>query len=356
MYNVFTDFHHASLLQSFILLFEKRLGGSVYRPIGMEWAEKGFWKVYDHPATQAQYLSIGSTPIDGTEPLNEVVGKDNLEPPRRGKYLCQDIDSGTYNKAITFDRFLSIPIDIVIASLPQHVEPYMRLCELHPNKPKLIYQIGNAWELPAGVPVKNVMASAKVPNIPADINFIQYHQEFDTNIFQPYTTVYGKSIYSFVNCFNVADHFKADWQLFEEVERLMPDWSLKSYGGQCRDGAAHGSKELADKMREARFIWHTKNGGDGYGHVIFNSAAVGRPLITKKSYYSGKLGEALMIDGETCINVDNLSPHHIVEKIVHYSEPDRYAQMCRNIVNNFEKNVDFAKEEIALREFLSKLT
>jgi hypothetical protein len=27
---VFTDFHHASLLQSFILLFERRFGGNVY--------------------------------------------------------------------------------------------------------------------------------------------------------------------------------------------------------------------------------------------------------------------------------------------------------------------------------------
>jgi hypothetical protein len=73
-YNVFTDFHHASLLQSFILLFEKRLGGNVFRPIGMEWAEKGFWKIYDHPATREQYLGLNGATPDGTPRLNEVIG------------------------------------------------------------------------------------------------------------------------------------------------------------------------------------------------------------------------------------------------------------------------------------------
>lgn len=363
-YNVFTDFHHASLLNSLIMLFEGRLGGNVYRPIGMEWAEQGFWKVYDHPATQQQFLGIGGATPDGTPPLNQVVPWE-LGVEKSGYYLCHDIDSGLQNKAITFETFLMTPIDIVIASLPQHIEPFKRLCEAHPNKPKFIYQIGNAWDIPSDQSVLNVMASAEIPLIPAGVNFVSYHQEFDTKVFAPGIPQYTNdpefigfpnefprnNIFSFVNVFQDFP----DYELFENVERLMLSWNFKSYGGQCRDGAAHGSYELAKKMQQARFIWHTKAGGDGYGHIIHNAAAVARPMITKSSYYSGKLGEKLMIDGETCINIDGLSLPEIVDKIVYYSEPERYKKMCERVYENFKRIVDFDKEAEELTFFMQNL-
>ena len=355
MYNVFTDFHHASLLQSLILLFEKRLGGNVYRPIGVEWHTNGFWKVYDHPATVEQFLGIGGNTPDGTAKLNEVVNSYINPPGAAVVYKCKDIDSGQDNKAITLQGFMAMHFDIVIASLPYHIEPFKRLCEMHPNKPKLIYQIGNAWTVEAGL-APNIMASANISGVPENTNFISYHQEFDTSVFryvpegEP-----AQSIYSFVNCFNVNDYMFPDWQLFQVIEREMPGWRFRSYGGQCRDGAVGPSAVLADRMREARFIWHTKVGGDGYGHVVFNSAAVGRPLITKKSYYIGKMGEALMMDGVTCIDIENLSNADIVSKIHHYSEPERYKQMCENVYANFKKHVDFNKETEDIKIFLQKL-
>lgn len=372
MYNVFTDFHHAGLLQSLILLFEKRLGGKVYRPIGMEWAEKGYWKIYDHPATQAQYLGIGSATPDGTPPLNDV---EKMVGNGRGDgnnfvYFCHDIDSGFTNKAITLEGFMSMKIDIVIASLPQHIEPFRRLCEAHPNQPRLVYQIGNQWNIPEGLIVKNVMASAKI-EAPVNVNFISYHQEFDRQIFHPYSEIQPETIHvndevdlsvtpaaiitSFVNCFNIADYMRHDWQLYEDVERLMPRWGFRCLGGQCRDGAAHGNKQVADRMRESRFIWHTKPGGDGYGHIIYNAAAVARPLIVKKEYYTGKLGAELMVDGETCITIDGLSAQDVVEKILHYNDDDLYATLCRNTYENFKHVVDFDREEQEIRTFLANL-
>ena len=358
-YNVLTDFHHASLLQSFILLFEKRLGGQVYRPIGLDWATQGYWKVYDHPATQAQYLGIGSATPDGTPPLNEVpdgLSRDIFD--MTGHYICQDIDSGRYNKAITLDAFFKAPFNIVIASMPVHIEPFKRLCALHPNKPKLIYQIGNAWTIEAGH-AKNIMASAVINNVPPDVNFIQYHQEFDLEVFEyKGPSAIGREnqgIYSFVNVFNGEAHFKNDWVLFQEVERNMPGWTFKSYGGQCRDGAVGPSNVLANKMREARFIWHTKSGGDGYGHVIHNALAVGRPLIVRKSDYAGKLADALLVDGVTCIDVGNLSTSAIIDKIKYYNETEHYKLLCQNAYSKFKEVVDFDKEELQLRKFLESL-
>lgn len=346
---VLSDFHHASLLNSLILLFENRLGGEVYRPIGYDWYKHDFWKVYDHPATAEQFLGVGGATPDGTQKLNEIV-----DSPAPDVYLCQDIDSGQTNRAITLDGFFKMHFDIVIASIPDHIEPFKRLCELHLDRPKLIYQIGNSWTTGAGL-APNVMASAIVNNMPSDVNYISYHQEFDLSVFSPDFNYPEKKIYSFVNCFNVSPHFNNDWYLFEKMEHLMSDWEFGSYGGQCRDGACHGSQQLASKMKEARFIWHTKWAGDGYGHIIHNAPAVGRPLIVKKNYYVGKLAEPLLIDGETCIVIDNLNPEEIRNKIEWFSEEVRYREMCVKVWENFKKVVNFDQEEIKIKEFLNKL-
>lgn len=341
------------------MLFEGRLGGKVYRPIGVEWAEQGYWKVYDHPATVKQFLEVGGATPDGTEPVNQLVDTG----PIPGLYHCKDIDSGFTNKAITLEAFMSMPFDLLIASIPAHIEPYKKLAALHPNHPKVIFQIGNAWTVEAGM-APNVMASAIIHDVPSDINFISYHQEFDLNVFSPFHKVISddndlvfptKKISSFVNCFGVMDHLAADFAMFQEVERLMPDWDFRAYGGQCRDGAAHGAKELADKMREARFVWHTKAGGDGYGHVIHNAAALAKPLIVKAEYYRGKMAEPLLKDGETCICIDGLSYPEVINKINHFSQSDLYIEMSRKAYENFTVHVDFDKEAEAIKEFLGRL-
>lgn len=345
---VLADFHHSSLLNSLIMLFEGRLGGQLYRPIGIEWYEAGFWKIYDHPATVQQYLGVGAATPDGTPNLNDVNTVSN------GVYHCKDIDSGTTNKAITLQRFLSMPFDIVIASIPEHIEPFKRLCELHPNHPKLIYQIGNAWDASEGK-VANVMASAVVPNVPEGVNFIEYHQEFDLNVFSKAIGDPTNSIASFVNVFSGQEHLAADWELFQKVEKAMPEWKFSSYGGQCRDGSIGPASELAKAMQSTKFIWHTKNGGDGYGHIVHNAAAVGRPLIVKTSYYEGKLAEKLMVDEVTCIAIDGLSIDQIKAKIDHFSQPHKYEAMCNAVYNQFKRAVDFDHEELLFREFLNNL-
>lgn len=330
------------------MLFEDRLGGQVYRPIGTDWFDEGYWAIYDHPATVQQYLTLdqGYRPQDGTPPLNmiEEVVEPQFEKPY--VYYCRDIESNKLNKAVTLETFKTLPIDIVIASVPQHIEPFKKLIARYKPTAKLIFQVGNSWE---GNYTNNIMASARVSlaNIP---NSVVYHQEFDVNIFKP-KPGYSTGVNSFINCLNES----SDWPLFLEVENLMPGTEFKSYGGQCRDGSISGSANLARAMQSAQFIWHVKPGGDGYGHVLFNAAACGKPLIVKKSYYVGKFGEDLMVDGETCINIDGMPATEIKAAIEFYSEPKRYAQICRNIYTKFKECVDFNAEEVKLREFLGRL-
>lgn len=360
-YNVFVDFHHSSLLYSLILLFEKRLGGNVYRPIGLDWFREGYWKINDQLDTAEQFLSPNAGTPDGTPPLNDILGTGpvgaQLLDEQIELYYCKDIHGERANKAVTLSTFYRLPIDLVIASIPQHIEPFRKLCEQHPNKPKLIYQIGNQWNIGDSV-VKNIMSSARIDYIPPGINYIEYHQEFDTSIFAPdlpedWTMMNypQKNIYSFINIFQ---HHR-DFAIFEEVEHHLQDWTFRSFGGQCRDGNMTGDAALAAKMKEARFIWHTKQHGDGYGHILHNAAAVGRPVITRYADYCGKLGEKLLIPDETCIFIDGLTPEQIVDKIIEFSEPMKYKQMCRNVYWNFKRVVDFNIEEQAIRGFLLDL-
>ena len=323
----------------------------VFRPIGRKWFDNGFWKVFDHPATVEQYLGYGGATPDGTEPLNDI--KATYIDRRGETYMCHDIDSGYTNKAIPFDTFTDHKFDIIIASIPQHIEPFKRLIKEYQPEAKLIYQVGNNWNI-ADNAVKNALVSADV-NVPEGINYVRYHQEFDLEIFKPARPVKSDIITSMVNCFNTADLFAQDWKLFTEVEKAMPFFEFKVLGGGCRDGCANGSKEVADTIKKSRFMWHTKEAGDGYGHIIHNIYAVGRPPIVKLHQYRGKLGGKLMVDEVTCLDIDGLSVDNIVEKIRYWNEGARYAQMCSNVVERFHSVVDFEAEQRAIEGFLNML-
>ncbi|MBU1110794.1 hypothetical protein KKB83_04205 [Patescibacteria group bacterium] len=343
--NVLCDFHHAGLLNSLILLFERRLGWKVYRPIGRQWFDEGYWKVYDHPATVAQFLDVNGATPDNTDPVNDVITGES------GVYICHDISSLKTNRAITLDKFREMNFGIIIASIPKHVEPFKKLCKEHWSRPKLIFQIGNQW-VGEAEKADNIMCSSRIAI--ANKNSVVYHQEFDTNVFSRASSeVFEPNITSLVNCFSNDGMFKEDWELFQKVEKLMPEWNFKCMGGQCRDGQAHGEAEVAKTIAKAGFIWHTKKGGDGYGHIIHNASACGRPMIVKKEYYSGKLGEDLMIDGKTCVCIDGLNPLEIKNKIEYYSR--QWKELCNNSYYNFKNKVDFDKEEKIIRHFLSKL-
>lgn len=315
---ILTDNHHSGLYSSLKLLFENRLGYKLYRPTGMEWYHQGYWKVYDHPDTAHQYLA---------EPFDD---------------------------GLTLENFFKLPVQVVIASIPEHIQPFKRLTEAHSLNPKLIFQVGNAFSIEDPT-IKNVMASAKVERIPDGIHLVQYHQEFSLDVFHYGEPHRKKNIYSFVNCFNTGDIFKKDWELFLEMEKLMPNWNFKCFGGQGRDGGIVGDVAVADKERESMFIWHTKWGGDGYGHIVFNAAAVGRPLIVKKEYYKNKLGEKLMIDGITCITIDGLGLEEIKNKIEYYSDPTLYTRMSLATFDTFKREVNFNLEQVKIESFLAHL-
>lgn len=364
MYKIFCDYHHSGLAYSLKKLFEDRLGGSIYFPIGLDWRDKGFWKVFDHPDTAQQYLRLDQVvvPKDNTPVLNRVVQKNE------DCYLVDEKAHHYLQKMVTFDQFLKLDLDFIIASIPEHIEPFNKLCKLHPKKPKLIFQAGNNFNLrhfaDRGL-IKYVMYSARPKYYHEKIDHIIYHQEFDEIYFdrRQHLEISGwslkhntkKTIYCFINCYGTQANYKSDWVRFQSLEKRLADFEFKSYGGGSRDGAISGIENVSDKIKEARFIWHCKQGGDGFGHIIHYAACMGKVILTNLRDYRGQLAGEFLEDGYTCIDIDNCEIDEIVEKICYYDRPTTYEKMSKNLIKEYKEYVNFDREENMIARFIERV-
>lgn len=345
---ILVDFHHSSLLRSHVLMFEKRLGIEVFRPIGMEWYEQGYWSVYDSPDTARQFLDYGSQPLDETPPLNEAARDIRRDA---GAFTVYDPGMKTLHKACTLDYFINHEFDYVLASIPQHVPLFAELIRKYKPNAKLIVQIGNNWNLEqyAGM---NVLASI-TPQLNGANSFF-YHQEFDLTVFYDTPVPPTRTIYSFVN---LIENTGIGWNDYTDLKRQLErrGWKMQAYGGQCPDGNMTGAHELARKMREAALIFHVKPGGDGYGHILHNAYAVGRPIITRPSHYRGQLGEQLLTP-DTFIDLDRYGRpevRNILTRLIH--SPDELADMGRRAAAQFDRVVNFEQQAEGVREWLKTL-
>lgn len=334
--NILADYHHSGLFNSLQLLFEKRLGHKLYRQTGMKWYEKGYWNIYPNIDTVRQYLEEREIPKDGTPPLN-----DPIEP-----YEYNDYHHHSINKGLTWGMFKTMPIDIVIASIPQHVAPFKKLAEM--KNAKFIFQMGNVFEMNLH-DVPNLMANTLPKSIPASTHYISYHQEISP-VFKPSDLPVERLITSFINVY----HNNKGFEDFMALKSAMPSHEFRSYGGQCVDGVITGEDNMAAIMNKSQFGFHVKHGGDGFGHVLYDWFATGKPIITRISDYKGKLGEELLKDGSTCIDLDTWTIQQVSDIIMNMP-PLRYIMMCQNVRDRFEKYVNYDKEEVSIRKFLEEL-
>lgn len=341
MARVLTDFHHSSLLRATNLLFGERLGMEVYRPIGLEWYEDGYWQINDQLDTAKQFLSTeAGKPIDGTPALNNANAVD------WGTYRVEDPGGISTHMACTLDYFKQHQFDYVIASIPAHVPLFKALIvEFMPNA-KLIIQMGNNWDIEkyAGM---NVLASI-APTL-TNANAVFYHQEIETKLFKSRVTHPTNKIFSFVN---ILENTGQGWNDFLELEHLLPQFEFRSYGGQCRDGNKTGPLELANAMHESQFILHSKPGGDGFGHIIFSAYACGRPVIARPSQYRGQLAEQLLVPG-SFIDLD--TGREKVAKQIKSMTDDELFRMGKRAGERFAEVVNYEQEAERVKEWLKNL-
>lgn len=343
--NLLTDFHHNSLLRSAVLLFEKRLGINVYRPIGMEWYHEKFWAINDLAETAKQFLDFETQILaDNTPPLNVV--KDYAD----GVYNVYDPGNISTHKGIMLSTFKEMEFDYIIASIPQHIHIFERLIKEYQPKAKLIVQIGNNWN-PSIFRGMNVLGSVQ-PGTINEANVVYYHQEFDTEVFKPKPHKVSNTISSYINLLH---ELPIGWKDFIDLDTLLQEFSLNSYGGQCRDGNMNGVVELSNSMNNDDFIFHVKDHGDGYGHIIYNAYACGRPTIIRRSSYENQLASELFRDG-TCIDLDKVSIEEAANAIRGLVfDKEKLNEMSVSAYKSFTDNVDFAYDAEKVRNWLGTL-
>jgi len=308
----------------------------LYRPIGVDWFAEGFWRIaepYQNDwQTVNQYLSIHQSEIPKDMRLNEAVVVDD------GIYRIG------WQKAITLDKFKNLEFDYVVGSIPLHYREFTRLRNLYQPKAKVICQVGNSFDFPWEW-AQNILSSSKYAHIPPDKHHIFYHQEFSLDVFRFAPLPKQKTISSFLHHFNR----RKDYPLWLEMKRLMPDWEFKQYGSLGIEPYPNTDEEVSQAMRASRLVVQFKEEGDGFGHIIHNSFATGRAIVTKKEYYQDKMASDLMVDGATCLFWrDNQSVQWNIDRILSFNLDD----IGRNAYHRFNEVVNYDKEANEIQRWL----
>lgn len=341
--NIFVDYHHGGLYKSLSMLLEKRLGYNLYRPIGIEWFDEGYWKIAEPygnaPGTIKQFLGINDL---GFDKMNNLNGNHFV---KNDVYYVRDVNEKIYHRAITLQKFKEMRFDVIISSYQPHDYLYERLAREYQPQAKLVSQMGNARQ---NTHLKNILASTLEVYPREGQRVIYYHQEFDLKVYKKHEPRQLKKISSFVNML-------PEPQVYQEYKEAMPDFDFKSYGSTCTDGIIGSPEEIVEEMANSMFGWHIKPGGDGFGHIIHNWFAVGRPVILWRSPYFGQMAESLMEDGVTCINLEEHSKQENIDLIQKFSEPENHAKMCENAYKRFKEVVNFEKEAESMKKFLADL-
>ena len=347
---VFCDLHHADLYYSLQLLFEKRLGAEMYRPIGLDWYTEGFWHVYPHVDTAKQFLGLDQA----INPPKDVHGnflsdREQLNKYYRfedGIYYVRDTTKDKIQRGITLDKFKEMHFDILISSMPAHINCFNQLIHKYQRKAKHIFQVGNAWGRQPGV--FNILASIAPFSIPADsgLNICFYHQEFDLDDFRYEPPEVHNKIDSYI-------HYMQKPELLRQYANAL-GYESHTHGAGM-EGCFHKTAHIGECMRNSGWTWHYKPGGDGYGHILHNSFACGRPVIIQKAFYKGQIAEELLVDGETCVDITSREAKYSIALIQEMSKPENHKEVCKRVRKRFDEVVNFNKEEQKIRSFLDRV-
>jgi hypothetical protein len=143
------------------------------------------------------------------------------------------------------------------------------------------------------------------------------------------------------NFVNYATHNVGCWAQMPTLWGLLSDLSWVLHGAGMPDGSLQPQTAVAASMADAGWGLHCKPTGDGFGHVLWGWAAIGRPLIGHASHYAGKLGEVLWRDMETCIDLDRHDIEEAAALVREISDdPERHREMCRAMRDTFEAFYD----------------
>lgn len=316
---ILVDRHQADLLYAIQRLFEDRLGFELYITLGHEWWDEDIWKfgeVFGDDRLAQQYLNIDA----------------NWREVEPGLYLT--FDPGHPERplyAVNLERARGWSWDVVMASVQENQKGFARFAS--EVGAKYLYHIGNTrqqvdWGLdPFALNTAEILMEGRG---------VQLCQEFDhLTTFRYREPTRRDRVVSFVNLLPLIPE---SWGPFAELSKFLP-YEFRSFGHECPNGSLHPVAHIADEMSRAGWGYHDKPTGDGFGHVIHNWAAVGRPLIGHGRYYQGQKAEAFWQDGITCIDLDKHSAFEAAQ-IIQAMPDEQYVGMCRAIRETLERVYD----------------
>jgi hypothetical protein len=309
------DVHHADLLEAMHCLLEDRLGLEVFVPFGMEWYLEGY-APYGSEDVARQFLVS--------------IGEHTDFHPRRLRLL-------TLPEFKAMDGWA-----VMVATMAEQQWGFKRLAD--EKGARFAIQVGNVRQF----------IDYRLDPIVLGPGGIPMHQEFDKDgafRFSPYAGD-RRTVGSFVNIFPLLP----DYRHLEEARQRLPDWKFNVHGHHGPDGFIKPTSAIAELMKGYAFGWHDKETGDGFGHVIHQWAAIGRPLIGHASYYRGQLAEDLWEDGVTCIDLDKHSVKEATEMMFWlFSDRHLYDNASHAIRARLDARIDYAAEARVIGEALGLL-
>jgi len=340
------DYHHHDLWESLELLCD-RLGWELVRPIGMDWFDEGYWNF------ERQWHG-------------DAVAKQYLMPWDSDDFSYKDRIGARYDPShdrriglVTLDVARDLKPDIVMASVAHNHEGFHRFARevgakfgLHLGNVRFspIDMAEDRWDLADFGIVTSILPA------PVDKPHVVVHQEFSLEDFrhEPPPDNDPMVVSSFVNCFPENVNAYEGWKAVAGI-RPQYDWRVfGAYGSVAPDEFAAGNLDkcaaVGDAMRASDVAWHTKQWSDGFGHVIHDWFAVGRPVVGHEWYYKNQLAGPLWQEGVTSFDLTDKSPDEvagIIDRL--YNDPDLRLRMGENAAARFREVVDFDEEEQAIR-------
>jgi hypothetical protein len=342
------DYHHADLAESLALLFEDRFGWELFFPIGMQWFDSGTWnfeREHHGDAVAQQYL-VGVWP-------DAVAASDGSHWA-----IEETTHPGRIRKGVELDQARSQPWDVVLSSLPDNDVGLHQLAR--DTGARFGVQIGNQAQYSNWGLADFGLASSNMPYEPPK-PYVTYRQEFRLTDFRyEWPPAEPRSVASFIQCFAENKAFYAE---FLEYARELPEFDWKvygAYGSHPADEFACGNlgstPDVAAAMRKTRIAWHSKWWSDGYGHVIHNLFATGKPVIGYADYYADKLAGPLWLDGVNSLDLSRHSRDEVVAFMRRLRDDDDFHwQVSDASAKRFAEVVDFDEDAAKVKALLDSV-